>query len=86
MRLKMLRQMLTSYDNKTYDTGRILATVYFLSTIIFTAWVVFHGGPFDPQGYLVGGGAFLGGLGVYLFGDKEEPAQKMTPVKEDTNA
>ena len=86
MKFKILRQMLTSYDNKTYDTGRILATIYFLSAVVFTAWVVFHGGPFDPQGYLIGGGGFLAGLGVYLFGDKEEPSEKMTPRKEEPNA
>lgn len=85
MRLQIFRQMMTSYDNKTYDTGRILAIFYFLSTIVFQAWTVFHGGPFDAQGYLVGGGAFLGGLGIYLFGDKEEPAKKMIAVKEPAN-
>jgi hypothetical protein len=77
-----LRQILTSYDNATFDTGRTLATIYFSSAVVFTAWAVFHGQPFDPQGYLVGGGGFLAGLGVYLFGDKEEPAKKMAAVPE----
>jgi hypothetical protein len=75
---KGLKQALTSYDNQTYDTGRILAFLYFLSTIVFTGWGVFHGLAFDPQAYLVGGGGFLAGLGVYLFGDKEAPAKPMT--------
>jgi hypothetical protein len=81
LRSKILQQILTSYDNKTFDTGRVLAFLYFISTIVFQAWTVFHGGPFDPQSYLVGGGGFLAGLGVYLFGDKESPKDKM--VKSD---
>lgn len=68
-----LKQVLTSYDNQTFDTGRVLAFAYFVSTIVFQAWAVFHGMAFDPQAYLVGGGGFLGGLGVYLMGDKEKP-------------
>lgn len=80
---KALKQILTSYDNQTYDTGRVLAFLYFLSTIVFTGWVVFHGGAFNPQEYLVGGGGFLAGLGLYLFGDKEKP--KETKDATDTN-
>jgi hypothetical protein len=68
-----LKNILTSYDNKTFDTGRVLAFAYFISTIVFQAWTVFHGLPFDPQAYLLGGGGFLGGLGVYLMGDKDKP-------------
>ena len=74
---KAMRQILTSYDNTTYDTGRVLAFLYFLSTIVFQGWGVFHGVVFDPQAYLVGGGGFLAGLGVYLFGDKEAPAKAL---------
>jgi hypothetical protein len=75
---KAFRQILTSYDNTTYDTGRVLAFLYFLSTIVFQGWTVFHGLGFDPQAYLVGGGGFLAGLGIYLFGDKETPTKPMT--------
>jgi len=74
----LLMNVLTSYDNQTFDTGRVLAFLYFLSTIIFQAWTVFHGGPFSPQDYLAGGGAFLAGLGIYLFGDKDKPDEKTT--------
>ena len=73
----LLMNILTSYDNQTFDTGRVLAFLYFLSTIVFQAWVVFHGGPFSPQDYLAGGGAFMAGLGIYLFGDKEKPQEKL---------
>lgn len=73
----LLMNILTSYDNQTFDTGRVLAFLYFLSTIVFQAWIVFHGGPFSPQDYLAGGGAFMAGLGIYLFGDKEKPQEKL---------
>jgi hypothetical protein len=76
-----LKQILTSYDNQTFDTGRVLAFAYFISTIVFQAWAVFHGLPFDPQAYLLGGGGFLGGLGVYLMGDKEKPVHADDSVK-----
>jgi hypothetical protein len=68
--IRILTNILTGYDNQTYDTGRFLAFLYFVSTILFTAWDLHHGNKFDPQAYLVGGGGFLAGLGVYLFGDK----------------
>ena len=77
-----LKQILTSYDNQTYDTGRVLAFVYFISAIIFQGWATWHGLGFNPQEYLAGGGVFLGGLGVYLFGDKEAPKEKM--IRDDT--
>lgn len=80
---KLLKHILTSYDNQTYDTGRVLAFLYFLSTIIFQGWAVFHGLAFDPQAYLLGGGGFLGGLGVYLMGDKDKPSK---PLEKDDNA
>lgn len=80
---KALKQILTSYDNETYDTGRVLAFLYFLSTIVFTGWIVFHGGAFNPQEYLVGGGGFLAGLGLYLFGDKEKPKDKKDATDSD---
>ena len=69
--MKWIKDSITDYDNTTYDTGRVIAFVYFLSAIVFTGYnlAVLHN-PFDVQGYLVGGGGFLGGLGVYLFGDK----------------
>jgi hypothetical protein len=73
--MKILKHILTDYDNTTFDTGRVLAVCFFASSIVFQAWTVFHGGTFDPQAYLVGGGGFLGGLGLYLFGDKSKPKE-----------
>lgn len=68
--MKWLKDSVTDYDNRTFDTGRVLAFIYFLSTIIFMGISILKfGQTFDPQAYLVGGGGFLGGLGVYLFGD-----------------
>jgi len=71
--MALTKNILTDYDNSTYDTGRVVAVAYFLSAIIFMGVaVVIHGQLFDPQSYLVGGGGFLTGLGVYLFGDNHK--------------
>lgn len=67
-----LKQICTDSDNETYDTGRVVAVIYFLSTIILQSWFTYHGGAFDPQNYLLGGGTFLTGLGGYLFLDKKK--------------
>ena len=72
----MNKDILTDYDNRTYDTGRVVAVFYFLSAVLFTGWTVYHGQYFDPQAYLVGGGGFLGGLGIYLFGDNHKRPPK----------
>lgn len=74
--IRILTNILTGYDNQTYDTGRFLAFCYFVSAIVFMGWDLYHGNKFDPQAYLSGGGVFLGGLGVYLFGDKDKPKEK----------
>lgn len=68
----ILKQVCTDEDNETYDTGRVVAIVYFLSTIILQGWTTYHGGGFDAQNYLIGGGTFLTGLGGYLFLDKKK--------------
>lgn len=84
--IRILTNILTGYDNETYDTGRFLAFCYFVSTIIFTAWDVFHNRGFDPQAYLVGGGGFLAGLGVYLFTDKSPVPETKLEKKEARDA
>ena len=63
------KHVLTDYDNKTYDTGRVLAFGYFICSVIFEAVGMWKGQTFDIQAYLLGGGTFLSGLGLYLFGD-----------------
>jgi hypothetical protein len=69
---RILKQITTDYDNVTFDTGRTIAVIYFLSAIIFQGFSLYHGGAFDAQSYLVGGGGFLAGLGAYLFGDNHK--------------
>ncbi len=68
----ILKQVCTDEDNETYDTGRVVAIIYFLSTILFQGWSTYHGVPFDAQEYLLGGGTFLTGLGGYLFLDRKK--------------
>jgi len=68
----ILKQISTDDDNETYDTGRVVAVIYFLSTILLQGWSTYHGGAFDAQNYLIGGGTFLTGLGGYLFLDKKK--------------
>lgn len=70
LRSNILRHCLTDYDNVTYDTGRVLAFAFFLSSVVYSGWdlIVLHNA-FDVQKYLLGGGTFLTGLGFYLFGD-----------------
>lgn len=80
--IRILTNILTGYDNQTYDTGRFLAFCYFVSTMLFTAWDLYHGARFDAQAYLVGGGGFLTGLGVYLFTDKS-PVPETVKEKKD---
>lgn len=69
-RSKLFKNCLTDYDNETYDTGRVLAFAFFLSSMFYSGWdlIVLHNA-FDVQKYLLGGGTFLTGLGFYLFGD-----------------
>lgn len=80
---KLLKHVLTDYDNTTFDTGRVLACVYFLATLVFVGVdVIFHGRAFDPQAYLMGGGGFLTGLGIYLFSDAKGRSTNSNNVKE----
>jgi hypothetical protein len=67
--MKLLKHITTDYDNKTYDTGRVLALGYFVSATLFEVWNMIKGRPFSVSEYLAGGGAYLGGLGIYIFGD-----------------
>ena len=67
---KLVKHILTDYDNATFDTGRTIAALFILSAMVYSGFDVLRNGHvFDPQAYLVGGGGFLAGLGMYLFGD-----------------
>ena len=77
----IVTQLTTTYDNKTFDTGRTIAVVYFMSAILYTGIALFKGQTFDPQAYLLGGGGFLMGLGAYIFGDNSKNNNPSPPVK-----
>lgn len=67
----------TDYDNKTFDTGRVIGIAVILSMIFMEMWdVIDHAAKFDPQAYGAGVAAILAGLGAYIFGDnsKRPPA------------
>lgn len=65
----LLYNILTDYDNKTFDTGRVIAFIYFIAGVVYEGWALWHGKPFGIQEYFVGGAAFLAGLGAYTLGD-----------------
>lgn len=68
--MKLLRDILTDYDGKTYDTGRTLAVFVVVSLTIMQGWsVVVIGLPFDPMSYGGGVAAVIACLGVAIFGD-----------------
>lgn len=65
-----IQHIITDYDNKTFDTGRVIGVTVILSMIFFEGYdILFHSGKFDPQAYGTGVAAVLGGLGAYIYGD-----------------
>lgn len=69
-RVRLLRNIITDYDNETFDTGRALVVAVILAMCFLAGWdVVVHGAAFIPQEFGTGAGALLVGLGAYLFGD-----------------
>lgn len=67
--MKWLRDNLTDYDGKTYDTGRCLAWFCVASLTIMQAFSVYKGAAFDPMGYAGGCAAIVACLGVAIYGD-----------------
>jgi hypothetical protein len=67
--VKLLRDILTDYDSRTYDTGRVLAVFCVLSLTLMQAWAVYKGGTFDAMAYGGGVAAVVASLGVAIFGD-----------------
>jgi hypothetical protein len=66
---KFLRDNLTDYDGKTYDTGRSLAWFCVLSLTLLQGWAAYETGAFDPMGYAGGCAAIVACLGVATYGD-----------------
>lgn len=61
-----LNDLLTEPDNHTFCPVRILAALGSLQYIALAAANYFQHAIFDPQGYAVGFGALIGGIGVAL--------------------
>ena len=67
--MKPIKDILTDYDNETYDTGRVLAVFVVASMTAMQAWAVYKGGTFDAGAYGAGVAAVIGALGIAIFGD-----------------
>ena len=67
--MKPIKDILTDYDNSTYDTGRVLAVFVVASMTGMQAWAVYKGGTFDAGAYGAGVAAVIGALGIAIFGD-----------------
>lgn len=74
--MKFIRDNLTDYDGRTYDTGRSLAWFCVLSVTIMQGWTVYHGGTFDPMAYGGSVAAIIACLGVAIFGDNAKRPDK----------
>jgi hypothetical protein len=64
-----LKDIVTDYDNETYDTGRVLAVSVVLSMLVMQGWSVWKSGTFDPAAFGTGVAAVIAALGVAIFGD-----------------
>lgn len=64
-----LKDIVTDYDNETYDTGRVLAVSVVLSMMVMQLVAVWKSGTFDPSAFGTGVAAVIAALGVAIFGD-----------------
>ena len=64
-----LKDIITDYDNETYDTGRTLAVAVVLAMVAMQGWAVWKSGAFDPAAFGTGVAAVIAALGVAIFGD-----------------
>lgn len=68
--MKWCKDILTDYDNQTYDTGRVIAVFLVLSMTILEIFVVaWRGQPFDAGAFGGGMAAVLACLGAAIAGD-----------------
>lgn len=80
------KHLSTDYDNKTFDTGRVIVITVILSMIVMEGWdVILHSQPFDPQAYGAGVAAILAGLGAYIFGDNSKRPHIESEEGDDSN-
>jgi len=75
--MKFLKDLLTEPDNLVFCPVRILAALGSLQYIALATANYIQHNVFDPQGYAVGFGALIGGIGVAL--------KFKTNSKEDTD-
>ncbi len=75
--LNFFSDLLTEPDNHTFCPVRILAAIGSLQYLALATANYIQHSVFDPQGYAVGFGALIGGIGVALKLKKDS--------KEDTN-
>ena len=67
--MKFIKDNLTDYDGKTYDTGRSLAWACILALMVMQGWAVYKTGAFDPMAFAGGCAAIIAALGAAIFGD-----------------
>ena len=69
---KWLREILTDYDNQTYDTARSLAVGVVFAMVGLQAVATLKSGVFDPQNFGVGVASVIGALGIAIAGDNHK--------------
>ena len=69
---KWLREILTDYDNQTYDTARSLAVGVILAMVGLQTIATFKSGTFDAQNFGVGVAGVIGALGIAIAGDNHK--------------
>lgn len=67
--MRFFRELLTDYDNQTYDTGRSIAVFLVVSMTVMEAFVIYRGQPFDAGSFGGGMAAVLACLGAAIAGD-----------------
>jgi len=82
-----LKDIVTDYDNETYDTGRVLAVCVVLSMLVMQGVAVWKSGSFDPSAFGTGVAAVIAALGVAIFGDNaKRPSNDRLPSTSAGNA
>jgi len=70
------KQLVTDYDNVTYDTGRWLGMVAVLAILFLAGWdVIVNHHEFKAQDVGIAVASVISGIGIYLIGDNRRPVQ-----------
>lgn len=70
--MRLIREILTDYDNQTYDTARVLAVGLIVALVCFQTVATLKTGTFDPQAFGVGVASIVGALGIAIAGDNHK--------------